>query len=202
MNWWLRLLVRLLAHLRPRLRPRLPLRPRLRLRRYPCYSGRRHRLHLYQKPLSAVAVSRIPAHFAHHQWTCGAVTSQDCEQPLSPRSITVRGRSARRRLSAGALYFAFAPESQNGVCVRRVARSVCEGVCVRASGVLFKAGAPGCDSRCGASGVGGESAETTVIRPRGIQNIRLLRLLRPRKQVRELPCVLRAAVLACCDRYP
>lgn len=54
----------------------------------------------------------------------------------------------------------------------------------------------------GASGVGGESAETTVIRPRGIQNIRLLRLLRPRKQVRELPCVLRAAVLACCDRYP
>ena len=52
------------------------------------------------------------------------------------------------------------------------------------------------------SGVGGESAETTVIRPRGIQNIRLLRLLRPRKQVRELPCVLRAAVLACCDRYP
>ena len=50
-------------------------------------------------------------------------------------------------------------------------------------------------------GVGGESAETIVI-PRGIQNIRLLRVLRPRKQVRELPCVLRAAVLACCDRYP
>ena len=47
-------------------------------------------------------------------------------------------------------------------------------------------------------GVGGESAETIVI-PRGIQNIRLLRLLRPRKQVRELPCALCPAcsVLPC-----
>ena len=74
-------------------------------------------------------------------------------------------------------------------------------VCVRAV-FSSKQARLGVTAGCGASGVGGESAETTDIRPRGIQNIRLLRLLRPRKQVRELPCVLRAAVLACCDRYP
>ena len=70
-------------------------------------------------------------------------------------------------------------------------------VCVRAvfSSKQARLGVIPAGAWCASPAWEAKVAETTVIRPRGIQNIRLLRLLRPRKQVRELPCVLR--VLPC-----